>query len=180
MQSGRPHHRVANGGAPGTTGQRWIHDGCATATTRRKYRRMNPLRLVSAFLLMASFLSAKPLQVGDAAPNASAPTESGKQLNLADVYSKYDYTLVYFYPKADTPGCTKQGCSLRDAYEQLTEKGVAIIGVSMDPVEAQHEFRGKGGPDFSLNAGSATTGAGPPTAIVVAAIRVSRGQGEAG
>ncbi len=53
------------------------------------------------------------------------------------------YTLVYFYPKADTPGCTKQACSLRDSYAALTEKGVRVFGVSMDPVNAQKAFHEK-------------------------------------
>jgi peroxiredoxin Q/BCP len=51
--------------------------------------------------------------------------------------------LVYFFPKADTPGCTAQGCSLRDAYEQLTQKGVAVVGVSHDDVAAQSAFKEK-------------------------------------
>mgnify|MGYP000384945545 CR=1 FL=1 len=59
---------------------------------------------------------------------------AGAKLALADVYKQQPYTLVYFYPKADTPGCTKQGCALRDAYADLTAKGVTIIGVSTDDV----------------------------------------------
>lgn len=112
--------------------------------------RMKRLLLVPAFLLMFSFLSAKPLQVGDAAPAASAPTDAGTTLDLAEVYSKQPYTLVYFYPKADTPGCTKQGCSLRDAYEELTAKGVAVIGVSTDSVDAQRAFKEKHHLPFTL------------------------------
>jgi peroxiredoxin Q/BCP len=58
--------------------------------------------------------------------------------------------LVYFYPKADTPGCTKQGCSLRDAYEELTDKGVAVIGVSYDTVAKQRAFKEKYNFPFTL------------------------------
>ena len=61
--------------------------------------------------------------------------------DLADVYKANDYTLVWFYPKALTGGCTKQGCSLRDAATDLKAKGVAIVGVSVDPVEKQKEFK---------------------------------------
>lgn len=108
--------------------------------------------LASLLVAMTSFLRAEPIQVGAAAPVVSAPTETGAELNLGDVYSKSPYTLVYFYPKADTPGCTKQGCSLRDAYEELTKKGVAIIGVSTDDVAAQKAFKEKYNLPFTLMA----------------------------
>jgi peroxiredoxin Q/BCP len=87
--------------------------------------------------------TAAPIEVGSPAPDATALTDEGRPLTLKDVYRDHDYTLVYFYPKADTPGCTKQGCSLRDAYEELTDKGVAVIGVSYDTVEKQRAFKEK-------------------------------------
>ncbi len=83
------------------------------------------------------------LKVGDKAPEVTGITETGQKLNFADVYSKQAYTLVYFFPKADTPGCTAQGCSLRDAYETLTKQGVAVIGVSLDQADAQKAFKEK-------------------------------------
>jgi len=101
------------------------------------------LILLPLFAMLFSFASAEPLAVGAAAPAVSGTTETGATLALADVYAKQPYTLVYFFPKADTPGCTKQGCSLRDAYEELTQKGVAVIGVSTDGVEAQKAFKDK-------------------------------------
>ena len=101
------------------------------------------LILLPFFAMLFSFASAEPLQVGAAAPAVSGITETGATLALADVYAQQPYTLVYFFPKADTPGCTKQGCSLRDAYEELTQKGVAVIGVSTDGVEAQKAFKDK-------------------------------------
>jgi peroxiredoxin Q/BCP len=106
--------------------------------------KLNPLLRVMAFLgLFSSAATAAELKVGDAAPIVSGVTETGATLNLGDVYSKQPYTLVYFFPKADTPGCTKQGCSLRDAYEELTQKGVVVIGVSHDDVAAQKAFKEK-------------------------------------
>jgi thioredoxin-dependent peroxiredoxin len=97
------------------------------------------------------FNSAKAeLQVGDKAPAVAGVTETGATLNFAEVYAKQPYTLVYFYPKADTSGCTAQGCSLRDAYEELTKKGVAVIGVSLDQVEAQKAFKDKNHFQFTL------------------------------
>jgi peroxiredoxin Q/BCP len=96
---------------------------------------------MSLFTLLFGSARAEPLKVGDPAPGLTATTDDGTTLNLADVYQKNNYTLVYFYPKASTPGCTKQGCSLRDANIELQQKGVAIVGVSTDTVDAQKKFR---------------------------------------
>ena len=99
------------------------------------------LALMSLFSLLFGFARGEPLKVGDKAPVVSAMTDEGKTLNLGDVYKKNNYTLVWFYPKALTGGCTKQGCSLRDATADLKAKGVAVVGVSTDPVEKQKEFK---------------------------------------
>lgn len=103
--------------------------------------------LLVASLLFAmigfSLGSSAPLAVGAPAPAVSGVADDGSTVDLAAVYSQNPYTLVYFYPKADTPGCTKQGCSLRDAYEELTERGVAVFGVSYDSVANQKAFREK-------------------------------------
>jgi peroxiredoxin Q/BCP len=99
------------------------------------------LVLVSLFTLACSAKTGDPLKVGDDAPVASALDETGTMVNLADVYAKSTYTMVYFYPKAGTSGCTAQGCSLRDAYEELTDKGVTVVGVSTDTVAAQRAFK---------------------------------------
>ena len=99
------------------------------------------LALMSLFSLLFGFAHADPLKIGDKAPTVSALTDEGKTLNLGDVYKKNNYTLVWFYPRALTGGCTKQGCSLRDASAELKKHGVAIVGVSNDPVEKQKEFK---------------------------------------
>jgi peroxiredoxin Q/BCP len=99
------------------------------------------LALMSLFSLLFGFARAEPLKIGDKAPEVSATTDEGKTLNLGDVYKKNNYTLVWFYPRALTGGCTKQGCSLRDASAELKQKGVAVVGVSTDPVEKQKEFK---------------------------------------
>jgi thioredoxin-dependent peroxiredoxin len=112
---------------------------------------MKPLlALAGLFLAMFSLSSANPVNVGDAAPLASALSDTGEKIDLADVYAKNKYTLVYFYPRADTPGCTAQGCSLRDGYEALTKAGVAVVGVSTDSVKAQAEFKAKYKLPFTL------------------------------
>lgn len=103
-----------------------------------KLRTLLPLGI---FLAMFSFASAEPLKVGDAAPLVGGVTDDGTTLNLGDVYKKSPYTLVWFYPKALTGGCTAQGCALRDAAVELTKHGVAVVGVSIDPIEKQKEFK---------------------------------------
>ncbi|HTO02318.1 MAG TPA: peroxiredoxin [Opitutus sp.] len=91
--------------------------------------------------IFAAFGRGESLKVGDDAPVVSAITDSGETLNLGDLYKDHAYTVVFFYPKALTGGCTKQGCSLRDANAELAKKGVAIVGVSTDSVEKQKEFK---------------------------------------
>ena len=75
------------------------------------------------------------LSPGDPAPLFELENARGERVKLSDFAGQR--VLLYFYPKADTPGCTKQACSLRDAYQQLTEKGVRVYGVSMDSVADQ-------------------------------------------
>ena len=108
------------------------------------------LALMSLFSLLFGFARAEALKVGDKAPVVSATTDAGTKLNLADVYKNNNYTLVWFYPKALTGGCTKQGCSLRDASADLKKLGVAVVGVSTDPVEKQKEFKEKNHFDYPL------------------------------
>ena len=83
---------------------------------------------------------AEPLAVGAPAPQVTAVDQDGKPVHFKDVYAKGP-TLVYFYPKANTPGCTKQGCSLRDSWNDLQAKGIQVLGVSEDKTDAQKSFR---------------------------------------
>ena len=113
--------------------------------------KLTALSLIALVLLLAMTSKAKAeIKVGDNAPAVSGTTDASQVLNLADLYPKQTYTLVYFYPKADTPGCTAQGCSIRDGYEKLTAKGVAVVGVSHDDVEAQKAFKAKYHLPFTL------------------------------
>lgn len=79
------------------------------------------------------------------APDVSGLNQDGVNIKFTDVYAKGP-TVVFFYPKANTPGCTKQACSLRDAFADLSKKGVQVLGVSFDQPEAQKKFRD----DFTL------------------------------
>jgi thioredoxin-dependent peroxiredoxin len=85
---------------------------------------------------------AEPLAIGDALPAIAALDQDGTRLDLGEA-AKRGLTLVYFYPKADTPGCTKQACSLRDAFAELSHRGVEAFGVSHDSVADQKAFRDK-------------------------------------
>lgn len=100
-----------------------------------------PLLMLTSLLSFFGLARADSLKVGDAAPVLSATADDGSTLNLGEVYRQNAYTLVWFYPRALTGGCTKQGCSLRDASADLKAKGVAVVGVSTDSVERQQEFK---------------------------------------
>jgi thioredoxin-dependent peroxiredoxin len=82
------------------------------------------------------------LNLGDSIPDVSAKDQNGNLVNLAQA-GKSGKVLIYFYPKAMTPGCTAQACSLRDAYTDLQSKGVKVFGVSLDSVESQKSFQKK-------------------------------------
>ncbi len=113
---------------------------------------MKLLKLLStacSLLALGLIAHADPLQVGAPAPDATGTDQEGKTVNLKEVYAKGP-TLVYFYPKADTPGCTKQGCSLRDNWKALQDKGIQVVGVSEDTVAEEKAFHDKFSFPFSL------------------------------
>lgn len=86
--------------------------------------------------------SAEPLAVGSDAPKISAKNQDDETVDFTEVYAKGP-TLVYFYPKADTPGCTAQACSLRDSFADLKGDNLTVLGVSGDTPEAQKKFQEK-------------------------------------
>ena len=113
---------------------------------------------------------AEPLAVGAPAPQISAVDQDGKAVNFKDVYAKGP-TLVYFYPKADTPGCTKQACSIRDDWSALQARGIQVLGVSGDKPDAQKKFQDKFKLPFTLIADSDSKVAeafGVPTTMGIA------------
>jgi peroxiredoxin Q/BCP len=83
----------------------------------------------------------KELTPGDEAPDFSLRDQSGAMVRLSDFRNRR--LLLYFYPKADTPGCTIQACSVRDASTRLEDAGVAAVGISPDAPDAQGEFDAK-------------------------------------
>ena len=79
------------------------------------------------------------MKIGSSLPHLSVKDQEGQSLDLA-TYGKEGYLLVFFYPKASTPGCTAQACSLRDGSAELASRGIKILGVSADQVSAQKTF----------------------------------------
>ena len=88
------------------------------------------------------------LKEGDAAPTFKVLTDSGEEFNLAQ--HKNEKIVLYFYPRADTPGCTIEACEFRDTAKKFTKKGVTVIGVSPDTTKAQSKFKEKFDLNFTL------------------------------
>ncbi len=87
-------------------------------------------------------------KIGDTAPAFSLPASAGRTAASAD-YAGKPY-LIYFYPKADTSGCTKEACAFQEALPQLGKLGLTVVGVSRDPVKALDKFAEKYGLTFPL------------------------------
>jgi len=84
------------------------------------------------------------LEVGDKAPAFKAKNQDGETVSLSDFKGKK--VVLYFYPKDDTPGCTKEACSFRDGWSRFKKRGVAVLGVSTDDEKSHRKFADK----FSL------------------------------
>ena len=85
------------------------------------------------------------IEPGKKAPDFTLPADDGGKVKLSSLRGKP--VVLYFYPKDDTPGCTKEACSFRDRKDELAKLGVAVLGVSADSVESHERFRDK----FQLN-----------------------------
>lgn len=107
------------------------------------------LILVFLFVFDTGFTWAQDLlKVGDAFPAFSLPDESGKEFSSALLQGKP--FLIWFYPKAMTPGCTKEGCELRDNFSAFKQAGVEVVGVSFDAPAANKKFKQKNAFPFPL------------------------------
>jgi peroxiredoxin Q/BCP len=78
------------------------------------------------------------LQEGDVAPDFTAATNDGGKVSLSKLKGKS--VILYFYPRDDTPGCTKEACAFRDEFAEFKAKGAVVLGVSTDPVKAHARF----------------------------------------
>lgn len=80
-----------------------------------------------------------PVAVGDPAPDFTLPNAAGELVTLSQFYGK-KMVVIYFYPKDDTPGCTTESCTFRDAYQDLQDAGAEVIGISSDSPESHRRF----------------------------------------
>jgi peroxiredoxin Q/BCP len=88
------------------------------------------------------------LSVGDTAPEFELPDQNGDLVSLSEF--RDDHVVVYFYPRADTPGCTTEACGFRDSFEEFEERGVHVVGISDDPVSDLDAFAEKHDLPFTL------------------------------
>jgi peroxiredoxin Q/BCP len=88
------------------------------------------------------------LKAGDKAPDIRLRTDSGEEFKLSALEGKR--VVLYFYPRADTPGCTTEACEFRDGIQAFAKKGVAVVGVSPDKPAAQAKFKQKYDLPFTL------------------------------
>jgi peroxiredoxin Q/BCP len=88
------------------------------------------------------------LAEGDKAPDFSLPDQNGEQVKLSDL--RGETVVLYFYPRADTPGCTVEACGVRDRRADYEQAGARVLGVSPDEVSAVDKFAGKYDLDFTL------------------------------
>ena len=92
---------------------------------------------------------ARGIQVGDKAPDFTLPSQTGEQVRLSDRLGER-IVVLYFYPKDETAGCTKEACAFRDSYEAFAEAGAEVIGVSSDSVDRHAAFAGHHELPFTL------------------------------
>jgi thioredoxin-dependent peroxiredoxin len=88
------------------------------------------------------------LEAGQIAPDFTLPDQDGQDVSLSSLRGAP--VVLYFYPKADTPGCTTQACGIRDHHDEYAQRGVRVLGVSPDPVKAVKAFHDKQSLDFTL------------------------------
>jgi len=86
--------------------------------------------------------------IGKPAPAFSVPATGGEKVSLSDYLGKT--VVLYFYPKDDTPGCTKEACDLRDSWDQISDAGAVVLGVSGDSIDSHDQFRKKYSLPFTL------------------------------
>ena len=94
------------------------------------------------------YIILRMLEINTKAPDFTLEDQDGKAQTLST--SKGSYVLVYFYPKDDTPGCTKEACVIRDMYEEFERVGVRVFGISADTVESHKQFAEKYSLPFRL------------------------------
>ena len=98
--------------------------------------------------ILVTMTEQKRLEIGDQAPAFTLPNDSGETTSLSNYQGKR--VLVYFYPRANTPGCTTEACDFRDSLAQLNDLGIEVVGISPDTVDKLVAFREKNNLTFPL------------------------------
>ncbi len=99
--------------------------------------------------IFSSAVNAEPLAIGEKAPGFQLKNQEGQEVSLASRMGK-GWTVLYFYPKAGTPGCTTQACAFRDAIKQIRDQNAEVYGISTDEVPALADFHSKHRLNFAL------------------------------
>lgn len=110
--------------------------------TKKVVKKVAPKKEKAEVIKLAS------LDIGDKAPEFTLEDQNGKKVSLKSF--KGQHVLVYFYPRAMTPGCTVQACSLRDSESKLNKEGIVVLGISPDPVKKLKAFEIKDKLNFTL------------------------------
>jgi peroxiredoxin Q/BCP len=116
---------------------------------QKPHSRFKQLALFLSWLPFVNTIQAEELQIGQPAPRFELPAQDGATINLASRQGK-GWTVLYFYPKAGTPGCTTQACAFRDAIDVIRKQNADVYGISTDSVENLLGFHQKHKLTFTL------------------------------
>ncbi len=106
------------------------------------------MKLLSMLLALVGATPAVAIEAGQVAPDFSAKNQDGKMIKLSDLKGKP--VLMYFYPKDDTPGCTKEACNFRDEYAKFKKLGAVVLGISRQDEKSHQAFQKKYSIPFDL------------------------------
>lgn len=121
----------------------------------KKAKKVTKKKVVAKAISKASVLQSAPSEttapeIGSVAPAETVEDVEGRSVNVQELAQSNRHLVLYFYPKDDTPGCTKEACDFRDNLARLTEKGAAVVGVSPDAKESHQNFISKYELNFNL------------------------------
>ncbi|MAT58675.1 MAG: thioredoxin-dependent thiol peroxidase [Ignavibacteriae bacterium] len=105
--------------------------------------------VISLFFITACGGNAETLKINEPAPDFTLQDAEGNSYSLAD-YKGKSPVVIYFYPKASTPGCTKQACGIRDEFDKFKENNITVLGISVDSKESIKEFIDENSLNFPL------------------------------
>src|SRR6202162_4691466 len=126
--------------------------GATWASTKANPTRMTARRAVRYNLVAPSFAeigdAAMAVDINDKAPDFTLPDQNGEEVSLKAFRGKY--VVLFFYPRADTPGCTIEACEFRDSYRKMQNTGAVLLGISPDTPKAQKKYEEKYSLPFTL------------------------------